>query len=307
MSKDSLNKFLVYLSEHKKLNCKSAEKNRRKNPGPFDELGGLLCDWAEKFLGEGFEKTLSTGYSTFVSDVNRSQIRYEKSGNFSDKNYEEVYEEVYGNSDYMNLYHWGVYASTFLWEHHLRIYEYFKNDFIGLLREKKSSSNILDLGTGSGIWGMLLLNLLPEWRLTGVDISSQSIDLAESMAAKTGLDDRIDFVCSDALKFEPEKDFDAGISCFLMEHLENSVDLLRKLSASIKTGSFAFITAALAAAETDHISEFKRESEIVLMAEEAGFRVLSCLSASPSGYPEDYKFLPRSMALVMQKRKNDIW
>ena len=67
------------------------------------------------------------------------------------------------------------------------------------------------------------------------------------------------------------------------------------------------MTGALTAAESDHITEFRRESEIVVMAEEAGFRVESTFSGAPTGYPRDFRFLPRSMALVLQKKQNDNW
>ncbi len=79
------------------------------------------------------------------------------------------------------------------------------------------------------------------------------------------------------------------------------------MASNLETKAYAFITAALTAAETDHISEFRRESEIVLMAEEAGFRVVSMYSAAPPSHPDSHRFLPRSLALILQKRKNDIW
>ena len=61
------------------------------------------------------------------------------------------------------------------------------------------------------------------------------------------------------------------------------------------------------AAEIDHITEFRRESELVLMAETAGFRVESIFSSAPLDYPRSFHFLPRSMAMVLQKKKNEHW
>jgi hypothetical protein len=92
-----------------------------------------------------------------------------------------------------------------------------------------------------------------------------------------------------------------------MEHLEEPQLLLQNMASNLETRGYAFITAALTAAEVDHISEFRHESEIVSMAEEAGFRVFSMYSAAPLSHPDSHRFLPRSLALVLQKRKNDIW
>ena len=92
-----------------------------------------------------------------------------------------------------------------------------------------------------------------------------------------------------------------------MEHLEKPQLLLQNMASNLETKGYAFITAALTAAEIDHISEFHRESEIVLMAEKSGFRVISMYSSAPASYPHSYRFLPRVVALILQKRKNALW
>lgn len=93
----------------------------------------------------------------------------------------------------------------------------------------------------------------------------------------------------------------------MIEHLEDPLSLLKNLNANLKQKGVAFVTAALTAAEIDHIYEIKKESELIKLAEDAGFRVLSSFSAAPSGYPAKMKFLPRSMAMILQKKDGDIW
>ena len=65
------------------------------------------------------------------------------------------------------------------------------------------------------------------------------------------------------------------------------------------------MTGALTAAQVDHIYEFRRESELVAMSEEHGLRVLETLSAAPKRTLPKARFVPRSMALIVQKRAND--
>lgn len=110
----------------------------------------------------------------------------------------------------------------------------------------------------------------------------------------------------DALEYR-NSEADAGISCFLLEHLENPSALLDNLAANLKPRAYAFVTGALTAAEVDHIAEFRNESELIAMAEAAGFRVVAMTSASPAVYPNSMRFLPRAMAMVLQRRDNDIW
>jgi len=193
---------------------------------------------------------------------------------------------------------------NFAWDHHLRIYRFFRDEFVGRLGEQ---GHLLDLGCGSGIWGMMALKNRPNWTLQGIDISETSVELTSQMATATGYAERATYSVGDALVHSEPEPADAGISCFLLEHLEAPQALLDNLAANLKPRSYAFVTGALTAAEVDHIAEFRRESELVDMAEKAGFRVVSMISASPSVYPEQMNFVPRSMAMVLQKRANDIW
>ena len=57
---------------------------------------------------------------------------------------------------------------------------------------------ILDVGTGSGCIAMALAQHLPNTHITGVDVSSQALELANSNAIKYGMD--IQFECCDFLE-----------------------------------------------------------------------------------------------------------
>lgn len=296
--------FLQYLKAHKKLFYPSIYKCFSQNRHVFVELGTMMLTWAHNFLGEDYEKVLADGYSYFVTDVNKSQMLYERTGRYKHSSYQEVYKRTYNDENHMKKYHWGVYVTTFVWEHHLSIYKFFIDHFVNNL---SSAGNLLELGSGSGIWGMILMNSVSHWQITGIDISKTSVNIARQVTIKNGFKERSTYIADNALTYTDSMQYDAGISCFLMEHLEEPQLLLNNLCKNVKTGGLAFITCALTASEIDHIYEFRRESEVLLMAEQAGFRTIACFSAAPALYSTEYKFLPRSMALVLQKRHNDIW
>lgn len=300
----SLDTFLNYVRSNNKLFWRSIKKNMQQNPELFRELGEPMAQWAENYIGPGFEKVLADGYATFVVDVNRSQVEYERLGRYRHNKYAEVYAKVYDNRDHMEKYHWGVYVTTFAWAHHLRLYKFFRDCFLNLLSQ---GGELVELGAGSGIWAMLTLRQRPHWRILGVDISSTSIEHANRMVQVNGLADRMVLKRGNALTYERSTPADAVVSCFLLEHLEQPEQLVDSVSRNLKIGGYAFLTAALTASETDHIYEIKRESEVVLLAEERDLRVVSLYSTSPNGHPRVNRFLPRSVGYVMQKRKNDIW
>jgi 2-polyprenyl-3-methyl-5-hydroxy-6-metoxy-1,4-benzoquinol methylase len=303
-SASDLDQFLGQLEKRYPLFWPTVKHGLESNEALFREAGDNMIAWAKVSLGDDFASILAKGYAIYVTDVNRAQMKYERSGAYANKTYAEVYDAVYDNAEHMAQYHWGVYVINFVWDHHLRIYKFFHEEFVSRLGD---TGHGLDLGCGSGIWGMLMLKQRAGWNLQGIDISETSVELTSKMAATAGYGDRASYMVNDALEYNGEATADAGISCFLLEHLEAPATLLENLAANLKPRSYAFVTGALTAAEVDHIAEFRRESELITMAEEAGFRVVATTSASPSVYPDSMKFLPRSMAMVLQKRDNDIW
>ncbi len=272
----------------------------------FYDLAEPALEIARAYLGEGYEKVLIDGYYTFVVDVNRSQQAYEKDGHYLHSSFQEVYESAYGDDDFMRLYHWGVFTTTFAWRHHLRIYGMFRDKFLSRL-DPASEGTLIDLGSGSGIWHLLAHRKVPGWSMTAVDISPLSVQTSREMIGNWDPAAKIEYVCDDATKHKLKSPADAGVCCFLLEHLESPPSLLKNLSDNLKEGGYAFVTGALTAAEHDHIYEYVRESELLLHAEEAGLRVISAESFDSGRTPRSQKYLPRSMAMLMQKRTNDIW
>ena len=294
----------AFLKSMNPLYAKSININYERNSLVFEDLADDMLDWAEKSLGKDYLNILIKGYIHFVNDVNRSQQQYEKRKEYKNKSYEEVYDKVYNDAQYMELYHWGVYITTFAWEHHLNLYKYFMQYFI---KELDDDGELLDLGSGSGIWSLLFLRNKNNWHTNGIDISDYSVSTAQQLSKSSGYFDNSSFIVEDALTYKAADEFDAVISCFLLEHLETPEKLFSSIADNLKTGGIAFITAALTAAEIDHIFEFKKESELIDLAEAHGFRVISTLSEGPKNHPRENIYLPRSMALVLKKKANSIW
>lgn len=66
---------------------------------------------------------------------------------------------------------------------------------VGALPEPK----IADVGTGSGCIGVALARELPRARITATDISREALAIARANAARLGVAERIDFVCTSYL------------------------------------------------------------------------------------------------------------
>ena len=65
------------------------------------------------------------------------------------------------------------------------------------LPRPKPGLRVMDLGCGTGLLGLLLLQRQPDLSVTGIDIQSTAIRLAEKAAAENGLADRLTFHTAD--------------------------------------------------------------------------------------------------------------
>ncbi len=153
---------------------------------------------------------------------------------------------------------------------------------------------------------VLGLDELPKARLRGYDISPSSIEIAGALAQAAGTGRRARYETRDALDLVqmPKQSADAGICSFLVEHLEDPDKLFRVMHHLLRPGGRAFVTGALTAAQIDHIYEFRNESELVCMAEAQGLRVLETLSTNPNRLLPRARFVPRSMAMLLERVKS---
>lgn len=303
---DDVDFFMDTFSRINPVYAKKIIALRRDRKQLFDELASCLLGWAKPTLADDYPEKLFRGYEFFVTEVNKAQIEYEAAHKYRYSNYDEVARNTYASEEFMKLYHWGVYVSTFAWRHHLDIYRFFRDSFLRRLHGRPPAK-VLDLGCGSGVWSLLTLAHMPGWSSIGVDISPTSIAWARKTAEAADFGDQFDIRQDDAVHCVLEQPCQAGISCFLLEHLEKPNLLLESMARNLEPGAPTFMTAAVTAAEIDHIYEFHRESELVKLVEDCGFAVHEMLSASQEPYPMDRRFKPRSVALIATRKVNKYW
>lgn len=280
------------------------EETREIDPERFDRLTNMFLSWAERFLGPDYLDTVAKSYCEFTTSVNMHQARYEVTGKYEPLSADEFRSSLYEQDDLMEDYLWGVYLANFIWPHHLRIAQLFEDKFLPTLRP---GSSIVELAFGHGGWGLWALSQTENTKVTGIDIAASSVKVATGLAKGAGLLDRTQYSQGDAMTPAEEPKYDAGICGFVIEHLEHPERLLQALASHIKPRGRLFLTGAVTAAQEDHIYEFKRESEIMIMAEDAGFRVLQMNSEAPARTLPKAKYLPRSQVLILERRQGEIY
>lgn len=238
-------------------------------------FGRSWADEAEETLRALFpdDETLSSavkGYSAFAMDSMRRQARFEKDLAYPAKTYAEAASEVYFNDAHMmEVYLPGLLLSHFLWPHHYRQLEFFDAAFVRPMRAA-GGDRFLEVGVGTGLYSRRLLQALPDAFGHGLDISPSSQAYASRHIAAFGLESRYQVHLRDVAD-----EADAGapwlICVEVLEHLEDPVAFLRSLRRVLAPGGRAFITAALDAANADHIYLYRTSEQVQAHLQAAGF------------------------------------
>lgn len=270
------------------------------SPVRFAQIAEMYLGWLQQARGDSGIKESVDAFVQFTTDVNLAQARYEADGKYEYESFAEVNEIHYSQDSQMDGYLWGIYLTNFLWAHHLEICMFFKDRFLARAAQART---LIEIAPGHGGWGAWALHELPDASLRGFDISPTSIRIAGSVMRAAGMESRAQYEEQDAMNLAElgADSADAGISSFLIEHLEQPGRLFEVIYHLLKPGGVFFVTGALTAAQIDHIYEFRNESELVAMAEASGLRVLETLSTNPARLLPRARFVPRSMALLVQK------
>ena len=239
------------------------------------------AEWKSSF-GETIDRLYSDkkdleaaikGYAAFAMNSMRRQKKFEVERKYEVKSYAQTSREVYFNEEHMlEQYLPGLLLSHYLWPHHYRQLMYFKEFFVSSIKQS-DASQFAEVGIGTGIYSRLVLQEIPNILGVGFDISAHSKSFAEKHLQSFGLADRFEVRLQDVLKDSTENEFSWLVCVEVLEHLEDPVEFLIGLREILAPGGKAFITAALNAADEDHIYLYENTARVFEHLSKAGFVV----------------------------------
>jgi SAM-dependent methyltransferase len=223
------------------------------------------------------------GYAEFCTEAVRAQVFFEKNGRYKATNYQEVLRDCYHSADYMERrYLPGQYLSHSVWPHHQRMLRHYIHDL--LPRVATDVKLFYEVGVGCGMYSQVTLQTLPNTRGIGYDISDYALNFTYRVVKAHGLADRYDIRNQDIISKPIEEKADFVVSQEVLEHLEDPAAFIRGLFVATRPGGWAYITAAINAAHTDHIYLYRSPAEVRRQIETAGWQVLD--EQVECNYPE---------------------
>ncbi|MEF2144828.1 MAG: class I SAM-dependent methyltransferase [Desulfovibrionaceae bacterium] len=268
--------------------------------------GQLGDDWAcefsealERLYGDddvALEQAVS-GYVAFALEALKLQVAFRKTGRYPEKGYAQAAEEVYNNPDYMrSLYLPGNLLCHYLWPHHYQQLRWFRERFAPRVVQL-SSGEFYDVGTGTGFYSRELLRVSQTTTGVAFDVSSSSLDFARTQIAAYGLQERWTGVLRDVCSAQAIVARPILMCVEVLEHLAEPEAFLAVLRKLLSAGGVGFVTAAINAANRDHIYLYRSAEDVLAQITAAGFTVLEYGSWESEGSGE---LVPAVAAFILE-------
>lgn len=100
--------------------------------------------------------------------------------------------------------------------------------------------HLLEIGCGVGAQTEVLLKLFPNLQITCVDYSESQLEKARKNLKQYA--DRLTFFCQDAKQLELPDRYDSVFICWALEHIPESIEVLKGMKRFLKSGSKIWIT-----------------------------------------------------------------
>lgn len=285
----TLDYVLNEISKENPIHGKRLKKNLSKKDEAYKaEANAFFLKYND--FAQTVDRDLDYGihsYLRMLSDIVVETMIFHETGEYNTKSFEEADERVYNNPEIMEYYMHALLMSQYLWVHHHDIYLFFQKH---LPAYKSKVTNYLEIGAGHGMYISEAISIFgdnPTYDI--VDLSPTSIDISKKFLKS----DKVNYNLVNIFDYEPNKKYDFITMGEVLEHVEDPLSLLNRVSELLTDDGCLFLTVPANAPAIDHIYLFKNDKEIKELCEQAGFKF---------GY-EYYKYVEDVPAEIAERMK----
>lgn len=245
-------------------------------------------------------------YYFMISETNKQQLFFLRSGVYQNKTYEDIAKEAYDNSNYMERYMIGLAVSTFLWEQHRDLYCFFC-DFMKCYKSSFSlpyKGKYLEVGAGHGLYAVKAVETGVFSQCDFIDVSKQGLKMTEEMLEDVSDLATLTFMECDFNKYESNELYDVISASEVIEAVENPYEFLRKCHKIIKPTGKVHISTPINSPMVDCIYLFRNVNEVENIIYSAGFEIIKkkYIPHKENSMEECEKNkLPINVAYILQK------
>ena len=265
------------------------------------------------FFNKGFSiEYIVYSYNAMVNDSIINQRYFISHNDYMYHSFSEVNEAVYNNPDKMQEYLIGLSISHYLWNNHVKLNRYFIEKFISYINSNKYSyKRYLEVGPGYGECFLYALNNSAFLYYEGIDVSDTAVKNSTdyinyylSVQNNAKKQDVYKIIKKDFFEYDNKEKADAFICSEVLEHIENPLLFLQKISQITHKDSFIYLTTAINAPSSGHIYLFRNTEEVFDMVENAGMVVEDYLCAENTNKANNSENSKRPLLIAMVLKNN---
>lgn len=98
----------------------------------------------------------------------------------------------------------------------------------------------LDMGCGDGFFTLKMLKF--GYKVDSIDVSPEAIRLTKNRVLQIGMSDKVKLFKGDLFKFKPENQYDVILCLELLEHINNDLNVLKKINNWLKSDGILIIS-----------------------------------------------------------------
>ncbi|MDR0221551.1 MAG: class I SAM-dependent methyltransferase [Lachnospiraceae bacterium] len=291
--------FLESLNNTAPIFGKTAIETCKQNDEICSWLLDPLAKWSREAYGEGVFGIAAKGYVEHYVNSERAQHLYEKNGKYVPELFSHMEEAICDDEQRMVHYMWAAILTYPFLPMLVNSLQFFRNEFCDHLAPQ---GKVLELACGHGVMGLLAAEHREDVSVMGLDINGHAIGVANKLCSVSGHGDRASFYVNDALSLPPGgggvTTYQGIIAAMLAEHLREPQILFDVIKSRLAPEGIVYFSTVLEQFQFDHVYEYNKESEPVVMAEQAGLRVLK-LICDGTKKNDKRKFKPRALTMIL--------
>ena len=233
----------------------------------------------------------------------KEQLRFEKTGEYSNDDFDTVRGQVYDNPDVMRRFYLeGLMLTHAFWPIHLDIHSLFTRAFV----PRVANGGVgIEVGFGHGLYLVEVLRERADTRTVSFDISPYSVEYAGRVLTASGISpQRFELGLADVRQPLPPADGSQSWAVFaeVLEHIPNPAEALAELARVLRPGAPLFATTVLFSNAIDHITQFESAEQVQGLLHAAGFDIATEQSFAVRDYVAGSKDRTVDLAYVAVRR-----
>lgn len=298
MEKDIVNEFVEMVSSKNEfqskylMNLEITDKER-------EELASVL-GFLQQILDKPLEY-LVEAYLFVNQMITEERYYFVKHGKYRNTTFAEVNRQVYQNQEYMTRYMTGLTIFDNILPQYIENIRYFER-FITKIEKQKY---YLEIGPGFGQFLLRAINSRKWDEYLAVDVSLTSVKRCQQFLNYSGVkEEKISIINQDFFQFNMHRTFDCVVCCEVLEHIEEPLQMLKKICDLLSEKGTAFVTTVINTPTIDHIYWFASVQEVLELVKKAGFEVEDYFCATIGNMSlekAEKRKLPVNIALLLKK------